>query len=86
VSVLGVIESFDDRRGDGVFLSDEGEHLYFHCVSIADGTRHIEPGARAQGERRIGHVGRDEVVAVTEIEDVRENRVTARGEPGPNRA
>jgi cold shock CspA family protein len=73
VRVVGHIESFDDRRGDGVLLSDEGEQFYFHCVSIANGTRHIESGVRAQGERRVGHVGRDEVVAVTEVENVREN-------------
>lgn len=71
--VLGLIESFDDRRGDGVLLSDDGERFYFHCVSIANGSRHIDPGVRAQGERRVGHVGRDEVVAVAEIEDARES-------------
>lgn len=70
--VTGLIESFDDRRGDGVLLSEEGERFYFHCVAIANGTRHIEPGVRAQGERRVGHLGRDEVVAVSEIVDVRE--------------
>jgi hypothetical protein len=73
VRVVGHIESFDDRRGDGVLLSDEGERFYFHCVSIADGTRHIENGVRAAGERRVGHVGRDEVVAVREIADAGEN-------------
>ena len=62
--VEGVIESFDDHRGDGVMRSDAGERFYFHCVSIVDGTRHIEPGVRARAERRVGHVGRDEVVAV----------------------
>jgi hypothetical protein len=68
VRVVGVIESFDDGRGDGVFLSDEGERLYFHCVTIANGTRHIDTGVRAEAERHVGHVGRDEVVAVTELE------------------
>jgi hypothetical protein len=73
VRVDGSIESFDDRRGDGVLLSDEGERLYFHCVSIANGTRHIDPGVRARGERQVGHVGRDEVIAVTEIDVVTKN-------------
>lgn len=67
--VVGYIESFDDRRGDGVLLSDEGERFYFHCVSIANGTRQIETGVRAHGERRVGHVGRDEISVVTEIKD-----------------
>ncbi|MGH3733223.1 MAG: hypothetical protein ACRDVC_07615 [Acidimicrobiales bacterium] len=66
--VVGVIESFDDRRGDGVLLSDDGERLYFHCVEIANGARHIEVGVRAYGERHVGHVGRDEVVAVHQID------------------
>jgi hypothetical protein len=66
VRVTGVIESFDDRRGDGVLLSDAGERFYFHCVAIADGSRHIDVGVRASAERRVGHVGRDEVVAVSE--------------------
>jgi hypothetical protein len=65
VRVVGVIESFDDRRGDGVVVTVAGERFYFHCVSIADGTRHIESGVRVHAERRVGHVGRDEVVAVT---------------------
>jgi hypothetical protein len=72
VRVDGVIESFDDRRGDGVMRSDVGERFYFHCVSIVDGTRHIEPGVRVRAERRVGRVGRDEVVAVTRS-NVREN-------------
>jgi hypothetical protein len=65
VRVVGVIESFDDRRGDGEMRSDAGERFYFHCVAIADGSRRIEPGVRVQADRRVGHVGRDEVVAVT---------------------
>jgi hypothetical protein len=84
VRVEGSIESFDDRRGDGVLLSDGGDRFYFHCVSIADGTRHIETGVRAHGERRVGHVGRDEVVAVTEIKG-KYLRVTEQGELAPNR-
>jgi hypothetical protein len=69
VRVDGVIESFDDRRGDGVMRSDAGERFYFHCVSITDGTRHIESGVRVRAERHVGHVGRDEVVAVTKSDD-----------------
>ena len=67
--VVGVIEAFDDRRGDGALLSDEGERLYFHCVEIANGTRHIDVGVRAYGERHVGNVGRDEVVGVNQIDE-----------------
>jgi cold shock CspA family protein len=64
VTILGVVESFDDRRGDGEILSDQGERLYFHCVSISDGSRTIEVGTRITGRRRTGHRGRDEVSAI----------------------
>jgi cold shock CspA family protein len=69
VIVEGVIETFDERRGDGIGTSDRGEQLYFHCVSIADGTRHIDVGARVRARRRVGHVGRDEVVDVARVSD-----------------
>lgn len=65
--VRGVVESFDERRGDGIVRTDRGERLYFHCVSIADGSRQIDPGTRVVGRRRVGHVGRDEVVELLKI-------------------
>jgi cold shock CspA family protein len=64
VIVDGVVETFDERRGDGIVRSDHGERFYFHCVSIANGTRRIDPGVRVRAQRRVGHVGRDEVVDV----------------------
>ncbi|MGA2124243.1 MAG: hypothetical protein ABSG58_07445 [Acidimicrobiales bacterium] len=65
--IAGVIESFDERRGDGVLRSDEGQLFYFHCVAIADGTRSIPVGVRAAGERSVGRLGRDEVANVAAI-------------------
>ncbi|MGC2174525.1 MAG: cold shock domain-containing protein [Acidimicrobiales bacterium] len=67
--VRGIVETFDERRGDGIIRSDRGERLYFHCVSIADGSRQIDPGARVEARRRVGHVGRDEVVDVTTVSE-----------------
>jgi hypothetical protein len=64
LTTQGVIEAFDERRGDGVFRSNLGEALYFHCVTIADGTRTIDVGAKADGERAVGHLGRDEIMDV----------------------
>jgi len=61
LKLLGRIVSFDDARGDGLFRSDVGDEFYFHCVVIADGSRTIRPGVRAQALRRVGHLGRDEV-------------------------
>lgn len=62
--VIGAVESFDARRGDGAVVSDAGERLYFHCVAIKDGSRQIDVGTRVRGVRRVGHVGRDEVDAL----------------------
>lgn len=63
--INGIIDGFDDRRGDGYLLGDDGRRAYFHCVNIANGLRTVANGARAAGERSVGHLGRDEVIDVT---------------------
>jgi hypothetical protein len=60
--LAGHVASFDDRRGDGEFVTDDGERFYFHCVDVADGSRSIPVGVRANAERTVGHRGRDEAV------------------------
>lgn len=60
----GVIEAFNEQRGDGFFRTDAGELMYFHCVCVADGSRTIPIDVRAQGLRAVGHLGRDELVEV----------------------
>jgi hypothetical protein len=65
--ITGVIESFDERRGDGLLRSGDGVVFYFHCVAIADGSRSISPGVRAEGRRAVGHLGHDEVVSVRSL-------------------
>jgi cold shock CspA family protein len=62
--ITGVIESFDERRGDGLLRGEDGVGFYFHCVAIADGSRSITPGVRAEGFRAVGRLGHDEVVLV----------------------
>jgi cold shock CspA family protein len=74
VIVVGVVESFDDRRGDGVVLSVEGESFYFHCVSISDGTRHVDQGARVSSVRAVGHRGHDEIVSLQQLSEVSPTR------------
>jgi hypothetical protein len=64
VRVAGVVGAFSDLRGDGVIITDAGESLYFHCVSILDGSRSIDVGAAVVGRRRVGHLGSDDVDAV----------------------
>jgi hypothetical protein len=63
--IVGVIDSFDEYRGDGVLRSDDDQLFYFHCVNIEDGSRTIPVGVRAKGERSVGRLGRDELVRVS---------------------
>ncbi|HUY17329.1 MAG TPA: hypothetical protein VMV11_07185 [Acidimicrobiales bacterium] len=67
MNVLGVVLSFDDRRGDGLVRSDAGETLYFHCVSINDGSRHVDEGERISARRAVGHRGHDELVSIERL-------------------
>jgi cold shock CspA family protein len=64
VIVVGVVESFDDARGDGIVRSDDGQQFYFHCVCIADGSRHVDEGVRISAQRSVGHCGYDELRAL----------------------
>jgi cold shock CspA family protein len=83
VNIPGVVESFDEDRGDGWVLSEEGERFYFHCVSIGDGSRQISVGARVLATRHVGHVGRDEVVNLRKVEEEsrgRDNSALSGGE------
>ncbi len=57
--LTGVIEGFDDRRGDGFLLSDDGHRFYFHCVDIANGSRTVPNGVRATARRGVGRLGHD---------------------------
>jgi cold shock CspA family protein len=62
--VRGLIEAFDDRRGDGAVRTDDGERLYFHCVNIADGSRSIASGTLVSVRRGVGHLGHDEALQI----------------------
>lgn len=59
-TVLATVDSFDFRRGDGWLHDEAGERFYFHCITIADGTRSIDVGVTVRARRRIGLLGRDE--------------------------
>jgi cold shock CspA family protein len=65
--VKGRIESFDERRGDGLLRSEDGERLYFHCVNIADGTRSVTPGETVSARRGVGHLGHDEALEIVKL-------------------
>lgn len=65
--VEGVVEAFSDSRGDGFVIANSGARYYFHCVTIADGTRTIEVGAKCTARRIVGHLGVDEVADVAAL-------------------
>ena len=65
----GVVEAFDDRRGDGTVRTANGERLYFHCVEIADGSRTIATGTEVSLRRGVGHLGHDEALEIAVVAD-----------------
>lgn len=40
----GTVSEFDETRGLGTVVGDDGRRYPFHCTQVADGTRTIEPG------------------------------------------
>ncbi len=63
----GTVESFDAVRGDGTILAEDGSRYYFHCVEIADGSRHVEVGAVVSARRVPGRRGVDEAAEVRSL-------------------
>lgn len=43
-SVIGSVEAFDAEIGLGTVVTKGGVVYQFHCTSIDDGTRSIQPG------------------------------------------
>ena len=41
----GQVLDYDDAAGMGTVRADDGADYFFHCTSIADGSRTIAPGA-----------------------------------------
>jgi len=56
----GVVDDFDDPRGLGTVLGDDGRRYGFHCTAVADGSRRIEVGTRVTFTTSAGHLGRVE--------------------------
>lgn len=59
------MSEWDDRRGVGTVITDDGERLLLQCTHLADGTRTIEVGTRARVTVAPGHHGRWQAVEVT---------------------
>lgn len=63
----GTVTEFDEARGLGEIRSDDGRTFGFHCVEIADGTRTIAVGARAEFRAATGRRGLDEAYSVRSL-------------------
>lgn len=48
--IEGVVTEFNDDRGLGTVLSDDGVAFLFHVIEIADGTRSIDVGQAVRFE------------------------------------
>jgi len=62
----GVVAAFDEERGLGTVVDDDGDELPFHCTAIADGTRRIDVGRRVAFAVTPGHLGRWEATAIVD--------------------
>lgn len=64
--LIGVVGSYDERRGLGLVEQDGRQHP-FHCTAISDGSRRVEVGAAVSFVLGPSHGGRHEAVAVTKL-------------------
>lgn len=55
----GVVTSFDAHAGLGDIRDSEGALWPFHCVSLVDGSRHIDVGTSVEFVVKF-HIKRDE--------------------------
>ena len=63
----GVVEEFDEQRGLGTIIADDGDELAFHCTAIADGSRTVDVGSRVQFRVAPGLGGRWEATRVEKL-------------------
>lgn len=64
MTVTGTVAEFDEAKGYGTVLSDDGRELFFHCTQIADGTRTIPVGTAVEFDVTAGRNGRWEATAI----------------------
>jgi cold shock CspA family protein len=62
--IVGTVESFDEPRGLGTLLAEDGRRYLFHCLEIADGSRTIAVGTAVRARRVVGHLGQDEAASL----------------------
>lgn len=66
-SLEGTVDAFDERAGHGTIRTDDGAEVFFHCISIADGSRTIPAGARVTARSEPVGLGTWEAVEVRSI-------------------
>ncbi len=59
--IVGTVLEFDEAVGLGLLSDDNGSRWPFHCVSIANGTRVIDVGARVTFRLKFCTVRREAV-------------------------
>lgn len=65
---VGTVAHFDDPKGYGTVVADDGSEHFFHCTAIADGTRTIAEGSRVRFEVVAGRRGLWEAVELTVLD------------------
>ncbi|HEY1633968.1 MAG TPA: hypothetical protein VGF64_04365 [Acidimicrobiales bacterium] len=60
----GRVATFDEERGLGSVVTDDGRFFPFHCTAIADGSRTIAVGTRVALSVVAGHLGRWEATGL----------------------
>jgi cold shock CspA family protein len=60
----GTVDTFDDARGVGTVRAADGRRFFFHCTTIADGSRTVAVGTRVEFDVVPGHLGRWEASTV----------------------
>jgi cold shock CspA family protein len=62
--VTGRVIEFDEYRGLGTVVADDGRRFAFHCTAIADGTRAIPVEIPVEFDVVAGPLGRHEAGAI----------------------
>jgi CspA family cold shock protein len=63
--LTGTVDEFDADKGFGLIRASDGTSYFFHCTTIVDGSRTIDPGTRVSFDVVAGHHGRWEAAAVS---------------------
>jgi len=65
--LTGTVVEFGEHRGLGNVRGDDGRQLAFHCTSVADGSRQIEPDTSVAYTVVAGHHGQWEASDVSPL-------------------